>query len=90
MQIAFIVIINLLLVSMTWSWKLVLDEDEFQLCLIIWTDYLYSSFWFVAFLVNLQGEEHQTQTVDGLLQALGLQKYVILFKAEEVCHFYLC
>ncbi|XP_004504506.1 uncharacterized protein [Cicer arietinum] len=30
------------------------------------------------------GEEQPTQTVDGLLQALGLQKYAILFKAEEV------
>lgn len=30
------------------------------------------------------GNEQQPQTVDGLLLALGLQKYQILFKAEEV------
>lgn len=30
------------------------------------------------------GNEQQPQTVDGLLQVLGLQKYQILFKAEEV------
>lgn len=33
----------------------------------------------------MQGNEQQPQTVDGLLQVLGLQKYQILFKAEEVC-----
>ncbi|CAI8587687.1 unnamed protein product [Vicia faba] len=38
----------------------------------------------VAQRVPFVGEEQQPQTVDGLLQALGLQKYVILFKAEEV------
>jgi len=32
----------------------------------------------------MQGNEQQPQTVDGLLQVLGLQKYQILFKAEEV------
>lgn len=46
---------------------------------------VYSSFWHVVLLVIMQGEEQPTQTVDGLLQALGLQKYAILFKAEEVC-----
>ncbi|CAK8536947.1 unnamed protein product [Lathyrus sativus] len=38
----------------------------------------------VAQRVPFVGEEQQSQTVEGLLQALGLQKYVILFKAEEV------
>lgn len=32
----------------------------------------------------MQGEEQQT--VDGLLHSLGLGKYAILFKAEEVCY----
>ena len=31
----------------------------------------------------LQGDE--LQSIDGLLQSLGLGKYSILFKAEEVC-----
>ncbi|WVZ13195.1 hypothetical protein V8G54_017725 [Vigna mungo] len=36
---------------------------------------------------NFEGDElvqQPNQTVDGLLHALGLQKYAILFKAEEV------
>lgn len=33
----------------------------------------------------LQGDEQQT--VDGLLHTLGLGKYAIIFKAEEVCCF---
>lgn len=35
-------------------------------------------------LFTMQGEEQQT--VDGLLHSLGLGKYAILFKAEEVCY----
>ncbi|KAK7309525.1 hypothetical protein RJT34_06324 [Clitoria ternatea] len=39
----------------------------------------------VAQRASYVGDEQQSiQTVDGLLHALGLQKYIILFKAEEV------
>lgn len=40
-------------------------------------------------MVIMQGDEQvqqSHQTVDGLLHLLGLQKYAILFKAEEVCN----
>jgi len=61
-----------------------IDEDEFSVLFNSLNKLCVQFILTCGIPAYMQGNEQQPQTVDGLLQVLGLQKYQILFKAEEV------